>query len=117
MLLDVDGVLLPVLDNTVPGRYYEASGDFRKVSLKHWNTGETHSIWISPRNADRLRRLRGQFEIVWATGWNQHANEIIAPLHGLPELPVIELAWSEDLRMLGTSWKLPAIIGYIADRP
>jgi hypothetical protein len=117
LLLDIDGVLLPVRDNTVPGGYYPPSGDFRKVSLEHWDTGETHRIWISPVNAARLRRLGEHFEIVWATGWNQHANEIIAPLHELTDLPVIELARSEDLRALQTSWKLPAVINYVTDQP
>ncbi len=117
LLLDVDGVLLPVRDHNVPGGYYPPSVDFQEASLEHWDTRETHQIWISPANADRLRRLGELFEIVWATGWNQHANEIIAPLHGLPDLPVIELAWSEDLRALETSWKLPVIVDYVTDRP
>ncbi len=116
LLVDVDGVLLPVRDNTVPNGYYQPSADFRGVSLEHWDSGEMYRIWISAANADRLRRLGEHFEIVWATGWNQHANEIIAPLHGLPDLPVIELAWSEDLRSLETSWKLPAIVDYVNDR-
>ncbi len=116
LLLDVDGVLLPVRDYTVPGGYYQPSADFRDVSLVHWDSGELHRIWVSAANADRLRRLSEHFDIVWATGWNHHANEIIAPLHGLPDLPVIELAWSEDLRTLETGWKLPVIVDYITDR-
>lgn len=70
LLLDVDGVLLPVRDNNVSGGYYKPSADFQKVSLEHWNSGEMHLIWIGPANADRLRRLGEHFEIVWATGWN-----------------------------------------------
>lgn len=116
LLLDVDGVLLPVQDNNVRDGYFGPSADFREVSLEHWETGEIHGIWISPANGDRLRRLRERFEIVWATGWNQHANDILAPLHGLPERPVIELAWSEDLRSLETSWKLPAVVDFVGDR-
>ncbi len=54
--------------------------------------------------------------MVWATGWNNHANEIIAPLHGLPALPVVDLAWSEDLRSLESSWKLPLASEYVEDR-
>jgi len=72
LLLDVDGVLLPVRDNTVPNGYYQPSANFRGVSLEHWDSGEMHRIWISAANADRLRRLGEHFEIVWATGWNQH---------------------------------------------
>lgn len=64
------------------------------MSLKHWDSGELHQIWVPAANAGRLRRLGEDFDTVWATGWNQHANEIIAPLHGPPALPVMELAWS-----------------------
>lgn len=113
LLLDVDGVLLPVRDNEVPGDYYQASADFQGVTVEHWDSGETHWIWICAANVDRLRRLR---EMGWATGWNEHANEIIAPLHELPNLPVIKLAWSEGLRALKISWKLPVITDYVKDR-
>jgi len=117
LLLDVDGVLLPVRDNNVSGGYYQPAADFRSVSMTHWDSGHMQEIWVSSANTDRLRLLGKRFEIVWATGWRQHANEVIAPLHGLPNLPVIELAWSEHLRTLETSWKLPAISEYVGDRP
>lgn len=117
LLLDVDGVLLPVRDHNVPGGYYPPSADFERASLRHWDTGDLTEIWVPPANTDRLRRLGESFDIVWATGWGHHANDIIAPLHRLPSLPVIELVWSEDLRSLKTSWKLPVIREFVGDRP
>jgi hypothetical protein len=117
LLLDVDGVLLPVRDNNVPGGYYQASADFRSVPMRQWESGAIADIWVSSANTDRLRLLADRFEIVWATGWRHHANEIIAPLHELPDLPVIELTWSENLRSLETSWKLPEISEYVRERP
>ena len=115
LFMDVDGVLCPVHDNTQPKSYHAPSADFRPASFEHWETGETIELWISPSNAHRLARLAHAFEIVWATGWERHANRVIAPLHGLAELSFVELSWSEDMRSLETSWKLPAVARYAGD--
>jgi hypothetical protein len=115
LLLDVDGVLCPMEDNTRPGGYRPPSPDFRAKLYRHFETGETIQLWVSDRNARRVERLGTAFEIVWATGWVHHANRVIAPLHGLPELPFVDLAWSEDLRPMTSSWKLPAVAAYAGD--
>jgi len=62
-----------------------------------------------------LALLAKVFEIVWATGWAHHANRVIGPLHGLPDLRFVELSWSEDMRSLESSWKLPAVARYVGD--
>lgn len=115
LLLDVDGVLCPVRDNERPGGYHAPSAEFRSASYEHWGTGETIELWISPSNAERLALLAKVFEIVWATGWAHHANRVIGPLHGLPDLRFVELSWSEDMRSLESSWKLPAVARYVGD--
>lgn len=115
LLLDVDGVLCPVEDNTRPGGYYPPSPDFRPVPYEHPETGESMRLWVSDENARRVERLSAAFEVVWATGWVHRANYVIGPLHRLPPLPVVELAWSEDLRSVSTSWKLPAVAAYAGD--
>ena len=115
LLLDVDGVLCPVRDNQQPKGYQAPSADFRSASHQHWETGETIELWVSPANAQRLVRLADPFEIVWATGWVHHANRVIGPLHGLSELPFVELSWSEEMRSLDGSWKLPAVARYVGD--
>lgn len=115
LLLDVDGVLCPVEDNTRPGCYYPPSPDFRAERYEHPETGETMRLWVSEANARRVGRLMSTFEVVWATGWVERANRVIGPLHRLPPLPVVELAWSEDLRSVPTSWKLPAVAAYAGE--
>ncbi|WP_329376284.1 HAD domain-containing protein [Streptomyces sp. NBC_01351] len=68
--------------------------------------------------------------LVWATTWMEEANECLAPLLGLPELPVVE--WpepSEEDEPGGGGgyrghggpgrihWKTPALVGHAAGRP
>jgi len=99
LLIDVDGVLCPLgsrggeplLD--VPGsyaRYAEAT-------------------------PGRLQRLSASFELVWATAWEDDANDVLAPLFGLPPLRVVR--FDEDEADIGDSWKLPAIARFVRDRP
>jgi hypothetical protein len=72
-------------------------------------------LWVSDKNARRVDRLSAAFDVVWATGWVHHANRVIGPLHGLPALPFVDLAWSEDLRSMTGSWKLPAVAAYAGE--
>lgn len=113
LCLDVDGVLCP-FEN--PGGY------------QHVPTGEGDWIWVSTANRDRLRRLAEAFRLVWATSWEHKANEVIAPLHEIGPLPVIEWDWyrlseearNPDLRpndWVGYhDWKLPWISEYAQDQ-
>jgi HAD domain in Swiss Army Knife RNA repair proteins len=118
LLLDVDGVLCPVANNTQPNLYHAPSPDFRSATYEHPDTGEAIQLWVSSENGQRAKRLAAAFEIVWATGWGAHANRFIAPLHGLTDLGFVNLAWSEDLRAMDASWKLPAIAQHVGeDRP
>jgi hypothetical protein len=85
------------------------------VLYEHPETGETIQLWVSEKNARRVERLRAACDVAWATGWVQHANRLIGPLHGLPPMPFVELAWTEDLRSMTTSWKLPAVAAYAGE--
>jgi hypothetical protein len=88
----------------------------------------SEQILVSPANITRLRALAQAFELAWATSWEHHANSVIAPLHEIGALPVIE--WDTDA--LGGDvlpedqpdgwtgyhdWKLPWIERYAGDRP
>lgn len=80
----------------------------------HWVDGIAH--WISEGAGGRLRRLAGTFELVWATGWEEKANEYLPLLLDLPddELPVLTF---DGRAVFGTAhWKLDAIDEYAADR-
>jgi HAD domain in Swiss Army Knife RNA repair proteins len=105
LFLDVDGVIS--LFGFRSGE--EPPGQF------HWVDGIAH--WISDGAGPRLRRLAGVFELVWATGWEEKANEYLPLLLDLPddELPVLTF---DGRAVFGTAhWKLEAIDEYAADRP
>jgi hypothetical protein len=65
---------------------------------------------------ERLRRLAERFELVWATGWEEKANEYLPHLLGLGgELPVLTF---DGRAIFGSAhWKLEAIDEYARGRP
>ena len=81
----------------------------------HWVDGIAHCI--GDACGSRVRRLVESFELVWATGWEEKANEYLPHLLDLPvrELPVLTFdgraAWGS------AHWKLDAIDRYAGDRP
>jgi hypothetical protein len=83
--------------------------------------GSFHSIdgtphFLSSTAAAHLLELAGVFELVWASGWEERANEHLPHLLGLPpELPFLRFE-----RAVGRSnahWKLDAIETYADGRP
>ncbi len=104
LAVDVDGVIsLFGFDQTPPssvGRFYLFDG------MPHF---------ISAVAGKRLRRLTPYFELVWATGWEERANEHLTRLLGLPELPVLE--FGRDARFGTAHWKLGPLGAYAKDRP
>ena len=71
---------------------------------------------ISLPAGDRLRRLGEHYDLVWATGWEDRANDHLPSLLGLPEeLPVLRFG---GRAVFGSAhWKLDAIDEYAGDRP
>ncbi len=59
---------------------------------------------ISLVAGDRLKRLEEQFELVWATGWEEKANFYLPDLLGIPALPVI--SFDGAARFGSAHWKL-----------
>jgi len=83
--------------------------------------GSFHSIdgilhCLSAQAGPRLRRLADRFELVWASGWEEKANEYLPHLLGLPgALPVLTF---DGRAVFGTAhWKLEAIAEYAEGRP
>ncbi|WP_239095136.1 HAD domain-containing protein [Planotetraspora silvatica] len=68
---------------------------------------------IDPRHGPRLSAL--PCDLVWATTWMADANEVIAPLLGLPELPVLDWPDSEEEGPL--HWKTRGLVEWAAGRP
>ena len=76
--------------------------------------GNVH--FLSSGAAAHLRALRGEFDLVWCTGWEERANEqLLGPL-GLTE----PLPWLRFGRRPGAGhahWKLDAIEACAGTRP
>ena len=105
LAVDVDGVISlfgfdgPLAD--VPGRF-------------HLIDGVAHCI--ADGAGPRLLRLAEHYELVWATGWEERANEHLPLLLGLPaDLPV--LTFGGRARFGTAHWKLEALDAYAGDRP
>jgi hypothetical protein len=65
---------------------------------------------------ERVRRLLDRFEVVWATGWEEKANEYLPRLLDLPveELPFLTFGQA----VFGTAhWKVDSIDAYAGERP
>jgi hypothetical protein len=105
LALDVDGVIslfgfqTPMVDP--PGRF-------------HLIDGMAHCI---PETiGERLGRLADQYDVVWATGWEDRANDHLPRILGLAEdLPF--LTFDGEARFGSAHWKIAAIDRYAGDRP
>jgi hypothetical protein len=105
LALDVDGVIsLFGFDgplDEVPGRFHLIDG------IAHCIPDE-----VGPR----ILRLAERFEIVWATGWEDRANDSLPQILGLErELPV--LTFGGEARFGTAHWKMGPIDQYAGDRP
>jgi hypothetical protein len=81
VFLDVDGPLIP----------FGGAGP-RYPAVDPAAAGHPLLSRLAPGDGPRLLALEG--ELVWATTWQQEANEVIAPHLGLPVLPVV--TWPDD---------------------
>jgi hypothetical protein len=105
LAVDVDGVISvfgwdgPV--DHAPGRF-------------HLIDGMAHCI--PDGVGDRLVRLGEHYELIWATGWEDRANDHLPMILGLPgELPF--LTFGGRARFGSAHWKLEALDEYAGDRP
>jgi HAD domain in Swiss Army Knife RNA repair proteins len=103
LFLDVDGVL----------SVFGFSHDAPPPGVMHSVEGIPHCI--AHGCGERLLRLAEAFELVWATGWEERANEHLPHLLGLGgELPTLVF---DEQPLWGTAhWKLSAIDRYAAGR-
>jgi hypothetical protein len=104
LFVDVDGVIS--LFGFPPG---DPPGAFHQID------GIVHCIGASA--GGRLKRLAERFELVWATGWEEKANDYLPRLLALEanKLPVLTFG---GRAVFGTAhWKVEAIDKYAGDRP
>lgn len=104
LLVDVDGVLNPYPRQPAafpPGYTAFAIG--------------VQQVWLWPAHGIWLHELAKWFELVWASTWEAETNSAIGARIGAP--PGIPHLHFTHLDPQGWTWKLPAVQGYVADRP
>ncbi len=101
LLVDIDGVIS--LFSFEPGARPE--GSFHSID------GIPH--FLSSGAAEHLLALAPNFELVWASGWEEKANEYLPHLLGLPDLP--HLSFERSVGRTNAHWKLDAIEAYAGD--
>ena len=113
LAVDVDGVIsLFGFDN--PTDALEGGEAARSPCEFHLIDGIAHCI--SHAAGERLLRLAEWYELVWATGWEERANDYLPSLLGLPqELPY--LTFDGRARFGSAHWKIDAISEYAGTRP
>ncbi len=104
LFVDVDGVIS--LFGFAPG------GDF--PGAFHSVDGILHCI--ATDCGERLRRLEEHFELVWATGWEEKANEYLPLILELPFKELPSLTFGEQAVFGSAHWKLEAIEQYAGTR-
>ncbi|MFC4059078.1 HAD domain-containing protein [Planomonospora corallina] len=111
LFLDVDGPLVPF---GAPGPHPGERPGGRRASQPLPPGSNPLLARIDPRHGPRLSAL--PCDLVWATTWMADANEVIGPLLGLPELPVVH--WPDSEEEGGAlHWKTRGLIEWAAGRP
>jgi hypothetical protein len=102
LLVDIDGVV----------SLFAFERDERPPGSFHWIDGMPH--YLSAGAAEHLLALAEHFELVWASGWEERANEYLPHLLGVPELP--HLRFERAVGRANAHWKLDAIDAHAGER-
>lgn len=129
LYLDVDGPLNPHSpdpDHTPPGfTAHRMTPD--SWIVQHPGTPRDEikplRVLLNPAHGPRLAAFQDEFELIWATAWGDDANTFIAPVIGLPRLPVVIWPDGSDgppKRLPGPGgelWKTTHLVAHAAGRP
>jgi hypothetical protein len=117
-MVDIDGVIslfaIPA-ERSLAGAWQSRAGgpELSEGSL-HTIDGIPH--YLSHAAAAHLLALAADFDLVWASGWEEKAEEYLPRLLGLPAgLPFLRFARSP--RRGDAHWKLAAIDAHAGSRP
>lgn len=114
LLLDVDGVLNPRLEPEAAA----AAGYTRHTFTLTTQYPQTISPWLNLQHGQWLRELADHgLQLAWCTSWEHAAAQHIAPVLGLPEMPVVEVGPMGGAVFDGCSAKAPAVTSWLGDRP
>lgn len=113
LLIDVDGVL-----NTLHHPPKLRTYDVHRVTA---SDGLEFDVQFRKELPEWLDRLTDHFVPVWCTMWDHEANLLLAPLLGLPDLPVVPChenamnhMWSDKIRTL--HHKIDPILDHVDNR-
>jgi hypothetical protein len=106
LLVDIDGVI-SLFGFEPPHPQARPEGSFHSID------GIPH--FLSSGAAHHLLALEPMFELVWASGWEEKANEYLPHLLGLPSLP--HLSFERSVGRTNAHWKLDAIDAHAGARP
>jgi len=85
----------------------DAPGEFHLID------GMLHCIKLG--TGPQLNRLAEIYELVWASGWEDRANDHLPEILGVPKLPYLTF---DGRAVFGTAhWKLEALQEYAGNRP
>jgi hypothetical protein len=103
LAVDVDGVISLFGFDEPPGLH---------VATFEMIDGMVHCISLAA--GERLRRLAEPYDLFWATGWEERANDVLPSLLGIPELPVVSF---DGAARFGTAhWKIGPIEAHARGR-
>jgi hypothetical protein len=111
LAVDIDGVisLFGFDESMQPG----GQGAGKTPGEFHLIDGMLHCISLAV--GPRLNRLARTYELVWASGWEDRANDHLPGILGVPELPY--LTFDGRARFGTAHWKLDALDDYVGSRP
>jgi hypothetical protein len=78
------------------------------------------TIKFEPRHKEWLKELSEHFELVWATTWENAANEYLSDFLGLGQLPVVEFSKKPakfGMRNDVAFWKYQSLLEFTDGRP
>jgi hypothetical protein len=116
LMVDIDGVISLFGAGLLASRDGVASSSSAAVLQGSFHSIDGIPHFLSATAAAHLLELADSFEIVWASGWEEKADEHLPRLLGLPRaLPFLRF-----VRRVGRAnahWKLDAIDDYAGARP
>ena len=116
LFVDVDGPLNPFAARSTRGpKGYETHRMRPAEWAREYPDAKPLRVWLNPDHGPMLLSL--PVELIWATTWEEEANEWIGPRIGLPPLPVV--VWPADRGdgADGRYWKTRPLAEYAAGRP
>jgi hypothetical protein len=118
LMVDIDGVisLFGGWDRGAWGVQTGVGESGEQVAEGSFHSIEGSPHFLSSAAAAHLLELSAIYELVWASGWEERANEHLPHLLGLPpSLPF--LRFSRNVGRTNAHWKLDAIDAFARKRP